>query len=174
MVNFVPVLLGTGREGRESEKVAKYIVSVLSSMDGIESELVDVRDFESGRTVAKWAPDDISKKWASIVGKANGLVVVSPEYNYMFPGELKIMIDRLVDEYKDLPVVVAGVSAGGFAGARVVEALKPYLVTMGMNFSGVLYFGNVGDLFDEKGSIQDDAHERRIKRAIDGMKLRDL
>lgn len=156
------VVLGTGREGRKSELAAKF---VMNNIDG-EAELIDVRDYASSMTVAKWAPDSVSEKWAGKVESADRIVVVCPEYNYSYPGELKILFDRLVDEYKDKPVYVVSVSAGGFAGVRVVEQLRSYFGVLGLKWSGVMNIGNVGDEFEEDGSTENPKHLERLKRML--------
>jgi NAD(P)H-dependent FMN reductase len=156
------VVLGTGREGRMSERVSKFVMNNISG----ENELVDVRDYASGMTVAKWAPDSVSGKWAEKVECADRIVLVSPEYNYSYPGELKILFDRLVDEYKDKPIYVVSVSAGGFAGVRVVEELRSYLGVLGFKWSGVMNVGHVGDEFAEDGSTENHKHLERLKRML--------
>ena len=40
---FIPVILGTARQGRQSEHVAKFVRAELSNHAGVETELVDVR-----------------------------------------------------------------------------------------------------------------------------------
>lgn len=156
------VVLGTGREGRESEKVFDFVVSQLSG----EVDTVDVRDYESGRTVAKWAPDSVSEKWAEKVESADRIVLISPEYNYSYPGELKILFDRLVEQYKDKPLYVVSVSAGGFAGVRVVEQLRLYLTSLGFRWMGAMNVGNVADEFQDGGKTENPKHTERLKKLL--------
>ncbi|WP_297435476.1 NADPH-dependent FMN reductase, partial [Thermococcus sp.] len=40
----VKIILGTAREGRKSEKVAKYLMKKAGAL-GWEAELIDVRDY---------------------------------------------------------------------------------------------------------------------------------
>jgi len=41
---FIPVILGTAREGRPSEKAARFMLQ--KALDaGLESEVLDVRDY---------------------------------------------------------------------------------------------------------------------------------
>lgn len=42
---FIPVILGTGREGRRSEKVARFVFDEAGKHPDIETELLDVGDF---------------------------------------------------------------------------------------------------------------------------------
>jgi NAD(P)H-dependent FMN reductase len=41
----VAVVTGTTREGRFSEKVADWVTSVLSEVDDVEVEVIDLRDY---------------------------------------------------------------------------------------------------------------------------------
>ena len=43
---FIPILLGTNRKGRMSERAAKFIQSELSLHENVETQLIDVRDFD--------------------------------------------------------------------------------------------------------------------------------
>jgi NAD(P)H-dependent FMN reductase len=42
---FIPVILGTSRQGRMSEHVAKFVVEEVAKRDGVETELIDIRKF---------------------------------------------------------------------------------------------------------------------------------
>lgn len=156
------VVLGTGREGRESEKVFDFVVSQIEG----EVDTADVRDYESARTIAKWAPDEVSERWAEKVEWADRIVLVSPEYNFSYPGELKILFDRLVDPYKDKLLYVVSVSAGAFAGVRVVEMLRLYLTSLGFRWMGAMNIGHVGDEFQEGGKTENPIHAERLKKLL--------
>jgi NAD(P)H-dependent FMN reductase len=156
------VVLGTGREGRKSESVAKFVMNNL----GGAVELLDVRDYASTVTVAKWAPDNVSDRWAEKVEWADRIVLVCPEYNFSYPGELKILFDRLVDQYKNKSIYVVSVSVGGFAGVRVVEQLRGYLTGLGFAWKGAMNVGNVGDEFDENGETENPKHKERLDRLV--------
>jgi NAD(P)H-dependent FMN reductase len=99
---YFPIILGTARKGRQSEKVAKFMVSQTKKA-GFKTKLVDVRDYRIQATNNKGELKE-SKKLKSIVEKADGLIIVSPEYNHSYPGELKMMLDMLYNEYKHKPV----------------------------------------------------------------------
>ena len=43
---FIPIILGTVRRGRASESVAKFVLAELGKRQGVETELVDIRDIE--------------------------------------------------------------------------------------------------------------------------------
>lgn len=164
---LIPVILGTARNGRQSEKVAKFVASEVKKA-GIDTEIIDVRDFRvaaTDNTGALPQASSLSRK----IAPADAFIIVSPEYNHGYPGELKMMLDLLYDEWARKPVGFCGVSAGGLGGARAVEQLRQVVVELHMvNIREALFFPVVQNLFDEKGDIKDAAPYRdRVKTFLE-------
>src|SRR3989475_4979070 len=163
---FIPVILGTVRKGRASENVAKFIFGEVQKREGVETELIDIRDLKFPIEDAGEQIKDV--KFSAGCERADGLVIVTPEYNHGYPGLLKHVLDSNLKEYIHKAVGVCGVSAGGFGGVRVIENLLPVLRELGLvtifwdgNFSGAQ------KLFDENGNLLDRAtHERRIDKFL--------
>lgn len=163
---FIPVILGTVRKGRASENVAKFVFGEIQKREGIETELVDIRDLNFPVDDAGEQIKDV--KFSALCERADGLVLVVPEYNHGYPGMLKHVLDSNLKEYIHKAVGVCGVSAGGFGGTRVIEALLPVLRELGLvtifwdgNFSGAQ------KLFDDDGKILDEAtHVKRIDKFL--------
>lgn len=168
----IPIILATAREGRNSEPVAKLVHDYLDvANEEIQPELVDVRDYLLGQTYESWNDHpEVPKvaKWREIAEQADGFIIVTPEYNHGYPGELKILLDCALEEYADKPVGLVGVSAGGFGGARVVDLIKPVLIEMGMKVMGnATYASHVGEAFSD-GTPDQDAKEQ-IESQLDDM-----
>ena len=164
---YIPIILGTAREGRQSEKVAYYIEDKVKEA-GITTKILDVRDFRTEATTTEGA---IVKRYKNEITKAEALIIVSPEYNHAYPGELKMMLDMAYNEYSGKPVGICGVSAGGLGGARVVEQLRLVLAAFGMiQIKESLYFSNVESLFDTKGTIQDASYDERVVKFLKQLK----
>jgi NAD(P)H-dependent FMN reductase len=103
-----------------------------------------------------------------MVARADGLILVVPEYNHSFPGLLKHVLDTNLKEYIHKAVGVCGVSAGPFGGARMIQSLVPVLRELGLVtiFSDV-YFGTAGRLFDPaSGKITDPAYAPRVNKFL--------
>jgi len=163
---YIPVILGTAREGRQSEKVARFMLEE-TKKTGLESEILDVRDYRTQATDDSGETPQ-AKKLAEKVTRADGFIIVSPEYNHSFPGEVKMMLDMLYKEYAKKPVGICGVSTGGMGGVRGVEQLRLFCITFHMVPIGeALYFSNVKELFDEKGTIKDEKYYRRTKKFLE-------
>lgn len=162
----IPIILGTGRESRFTEKAARFVVEIAKQTPGVFVELVDIRDFTLRFTDKDAAHAEV-KRWKDRVRSSDAFIIVAPEYNHGYPGELKVLLDAAYDEYARKPVAVAGVSDGGMGGARMVENLKPVLVEFQMAVVATsVYFSRVDELFDEKGSIRDPKYVGRVQEML--------
>jgi NAD(P)H-dependent FMN reductase len=169
------LVLGTAREGRESEKVAKLLHTAFSAKDGVAVTYVDIRDhLTEPRTIRrKDTTTDAYARWQEIVVHTDAFVFVIPEYHRGYPGEWKLFIDSLETEYRDKQAYIVGVSNGIFAGVRMGEHIKPVLIELGFVLSRVaLYIGNVDTVFGGDGSVADAATATRLKKFVDDVLAR--
>jgi NAD(P)H-dependent FMN reductase len=153
---FIPVILGTVRQGRASENVAKFVFEQVKRREGVETEFIDIRELNFKADDAGEQIKD--QRFSATCERADGLVLVVPEYNHGYPGMLKHVLDSNLKEYIHKAVGVCGVSAGGFGGVRMIQNLLPVLRELGLvtifwdgNFSGAQ------KLFDSDGKILDEA-----------------
>ncbi len=69
---------------------------------------------------------------AEAIAEADGVVIVSPEYNFSVPGGLKNMLDwisRMPEQpFKDKPVAIQSAAAGMLGGARMQYHLRQIMV----------------------------------------------
>jgi len=163
---FIPVLLGTSREGRKSETVAKYVVKAVNEREGLRSELVDPRELNLPGDGNNEGANDL--KYSEITKNADAFIIVTPEYNHSFPGSLKRMLDSEYNNYVHKPVSLVGVSAGRWGGVRAIESLVPVLRELGMavTLTDVMVAG-VGDAFDENGEPKSEHLRPAIEAALD-------
>jgi NAD(P)H-dependent FMN reductase len=165
---FIPVLLGTPRKARESDDVARWVLSKLEERDEIETQFFDVRDFHLPVDHYGQEIKDQFPEWRDAIVRADGLVIVTPEYNHGYPGALKSVLDLLLREYVHKAVAFVGVSAGPWGGTRVIEACVPMVRELGfaVTFSD-LNFPGVASKFDDGGKLLDEAYEKRVKDFLD-------
>jgi NAD(P)H-dependent FMN reductase len=137
-MSHIHVVLGSTREGRFSEKPARWVEERLSARDDMSVELVDLRDyplpmFDLPRSPAYTGRDYPSpeiERWGSKVDEADGFVFVMPEYNHGYSAVLKNAIDHAFVEWHRKPV--AFVSYGNVGGARAVEQMRLVAVELEM------------------------------------------
>ena len=162
---FIPVILGTPRQGRMSENVAHFVLGELSKRDAIETTLIDIRTLSLPITDAGEAIKDA--QFSATMMRADALVLVVPEYNHGYPGLLKHVLDTNLKEYIHKAVGICGVSAGGLGGTRVIENLLPVMRELGL--VTIFWDGNfssVQNLFDANGALVDQAYLKRMDKFI--------
>ena len=164
----LPVLLGTSRKQRKSVHAAKWLVGEMEKRPDIETRLFDVSEFALPHDDYGQEIKDQFPEWRDAIIQADGLVIVSPEYNHGYPGVLKAVLDLLLKEYIHKAVALVGVSAGPWGGTRVIEAMVPMVRELGLTVTFTdLNFPSIQKKFDEQGKLQDPAYEQRAKDFLD-------
>ena len=165
---LLPVLLGTNRKDRNSVHPAKWLVGEMQKRPEIETRLFDVSDFALPQHDYGQGLKDLFPEWRDTIIKADGLVIVAPEYNHGYPGTLKAVLDLLLSEYVHKAVAFVGVSAGLWGGTRVIEAMVPMVRELGLavTFSD-LNFPKVQKTFDSEGKLLNPAFEKRAQDFLD-------
>jgi NAD(P)H-dependent FMN reductase len=162
---FLPVILGTPRQGRMSEHVAKFVLQEVAKQDGVETELIDIRNLSLPTTDE--GEDIKDAEFSATMMRADGIVIVTPEYNHGYPGMLKHALDTNLKEYIHKAVGICGVSAGSFGGTRVIQNLLPVMRELGLvNIFWDGNFSSVQKIFDESGNLLDEAYIRRIDKFL--------
>src|SRR4030095_1075786 len=116
----IPILLGTNRQLRKSLHAANWLKSEVEKRSDIDTVFFDVADFalpqdNYGQEIKRQFPE-----WNNAIVQADGLIIVTPEYNHGYPGTLKAVLDLLLREYVHKAVAFVGVSAGPWGGTRVI------------------------------------------------------
>ena len=171
MAKFIPIILGTGREGNKSQLVARFIMKKMQSSE-IETKVITPaevleRNFTArlGKEIS--SPNEKELNYQKDIMKSDAIVIVSPEYNRSFPGELKLLLDLLYPEYKGKKFFIVGVSDGPIGGARAVDSLLHVVVGLeGVPIKPNLFFTNVLEIFDESGEIKDEKFTERVEKFV--------
>ena len=162
---FIPVILGTARQGRQSEHVAHFVFEQIKKRVDVETELIDVRELPMRLDDAGEQMKDPT--FSATIERCDGIILVVPEYNHGYPGLLKHALDMNLKEYVHKAVGICGVSAGPFGGARVIEGLLPVMRELGLvTIFEDVNFGKVGTLFDERGRLLDQSYVRRVDKFL--------
>ena len=165
---LLPVLLGTNRKKRHSVHPAKWLVGEMQKRPEIETRLFDASDFDLPHDDYGQEIKDLFPEWRDTIIKADGLVIVTPEYNHGYPGTLKAILDLLLKEYIHKAVAFVGVSAGPWGGTRVIEAMVPMVRELGLAVTFTdLNFPKVQKRFDPEGKLLEPAFEQRAKDFLD-------
>ncbi len=118
------------------------------------------------------APADV-EAWAAAIRAADGVIIVSPEYNWSVPGPLKNAIDwvsKLKDvPFKDKPVALQSASGGQMGGGRMQYHLRMILTSIEAQMFGKpeIFVNFATKKIDEKtGAITDDAVKDILKQQL--------
>jgi NAD(P)H-dependent FMN reductase len=130
---LVQVITGTTREGRFSEKVARWVIEHLDARGDFDVELVDLRDhplpfFDApppAKAARQYSREDVARLGRTI-DRADAFVVLTAEYNHGYPAVLKNAMDWTFVEWQRKPITFVG--WGNVGGARAVEQLRQVAV----------------------------------------------
>lgn len=162
---FIPVILGTPRQGRMSEHAAKFVVEEVTKCVGVKTELIDVRNISLPTTDAGESIKD--PDFSATVTRADAVIIVAPEYNHGYPGMLKHLLDTCLKEYIHKAVGICGVSSSPFGGTRVIENLLPVMRELGLvTIFWDVNFSKVQEIFDDSGNLLDQAYIRRTDKFL--------
>jgi NAD(P)H-dependent FMN reductase len=130
-MTVISVIVGSTREGRFSEKPAKWIFRHLKKREGVDARLLDLRDFsmpffdQPATPATPGRPpfeNKVVQKWTTAIAQSDGFVFVTPEYNYGTSAVLKNAIDWVYPEWHRKAACF--VSWGSAMGARAVQQLR--------------------------------------------------
>src|SRR5215467_5590657 len=162
---YIPVILGPSRKGRMSAHVGRLLAAEVAKQTGIETELIDICTLPLPTDDAVEAIKDAG--FSSKMDRADGLVIVSPEYNHGYCGLLKHVLDSCLKEYIHKAVGIVGVSAGPFGGTRVIQNMIPVMRELGLvSIFWDVNFSNVQNVFTPEGVLREPAFIPRISKFL--------
>ena len=103
----------------------------MQEREEIESQFFDVRDFDLPRDGYSPEIKDLFPEWRDAIIRADGLVIVTPEYNHGYPGSLKCARPATTGIFHKA-VALVGVSSHNWGGTRVIEACVPMVRELGL------------------------------------------
>ena len=169
---YIPIIAGSTRRDRQSIKVARFVLKKAQQRPNVQTELLDLLEYNfpimEERLHHRDDPPPRLQEFADKIGRADSLIIVSPEYNNGYPGVLKNALDYLLPEYERKPVGIVTVSAGGFGGLTCLAQLR--LVAIGMGAFPIpenLAISRVHDSFKDDGTPNDPAYEKRAAAFLD-------
>jgi NAD(P)H-dependent FMN reductase len=132
--------------------------------------------YDGDLEAAEGIPPAVAALKEAIAG-AEGLLLVTPEYNNAMPGVFKNAIDWLTRPAGDIPrvfggkpVAVIGASPGGFGTILSQNSWLPVLRTLGTAcwFGGRLMVSRAGGVFDAEGALTDPNVQKQLRAFLEG------
>ncbi|MFC0201661.1 NADPH-dependent FMN reductase [Paracoccus rhizosphaerae] len=145
--------------------------------DGVTLSIGSIREiplYDGDLETAEGIPAAV-RSLVDQLAAADGLLLVTPEYNNGVPGVLKNAIDWMsrgdgLKVFKGKPVAVIGASPGNFGTAHAQSHWLPVLRMLNTRpwFEGRLMVSRAGDLFDERGELTDERTRQKLADFVAG------
>ena|ERR1700733_7992584 len=169
---MIVIISGTNRPGSNTRKVAAQVEAIYKSL-AIDMQLLDLAElppeiFSPSSYAAKPAA---FARFTNAILAADGLVVVTPEYNGSVPGILKYFIDMLPfpESFEQRPVCFVGLAAGMWGALRPVEQLQAIFgYRNALVYPERVFLPGIGSLLDEAGRFTNPDIEKRLAKQAAG------
>jgi NAD(P)H-dependent FMN reductase len=166
------VIFGSVRRDRHGIGLARFLVQAIQAR-GHRATLVDpmetplplldrmYKEYPQGE-----APESL-ERLAGQIRSADGILIVSAEYNHSIPPALSNLLDHFLEEYFWRPSAIACYSAGPFGGVRAAMQLRAMLGELGMpSIPSLFPVPKVQDAYNDDGSAKDPASTGRVARFL--------
>ncbi|MCI4668651.1 MAG: NAD(P)H-dependent oxidoreductase [Bacteroidia bacterium] len=131
----VTIILGSIREGRKSDRVAKHLHALLEKAEGVEPYLLDLREHPLPQYEYRWAdvesPDPNLPKVGQLLANSDGMILVSPEYHGSYTGVLKNAIDHYWKEFGKKVIGVVSTGSGRMGGINASTEMQQLILSLG-------------------------------------------
>jgi NAD(P)H-dependent FMN reductase len=169
----IAIISASVRIGRKSHRVALFLKNYIEANSMATVDVLDLNEYkfpifqERLRNIKD--PTTPMLEFADKIRNADGVIIVTPEYNGGYPASLKNAIDLLYAEWRRKPVALATVSAGHFGGAQATTSLVFGLWKIGVWMVPVSFPApKVQEQYDVNGvPLDKEAAEKRAKPFID-------
>jgi NAD(P)H-dependent FMN reductase len=156
----IAIISSSVRIDRKSHRVALYFEKYLTENNIGTTEILDLKiyNFPIFDERLKYQKKSSVKalEFAGKIKGADGIIIVTPEYNGGYPASLKNVTDLLCEEWRHKPVGIATVSAGIFGGSQVITSLQFSLwKMMAWTIPATFPVSNVATSYDEMGNATD-------------------
>lgn len=172
-MKHIVIISASVRTGAKSPRVARYFKNYIESGQIATTEILDLAAYDfpvfHERLRFQKEPSAAMLEFSQKIKNADGVLIVTPEYNGGYPASLKNVTDLLYDEWKRKPIAISMVSGGPFAGTQVITSLLFTLWKIGATMVPAMFpVANINSSFDEDGVPAD--KEGNDKRAADFLK----
>jgi len=169
---MIVIISGTNRPGSNTRKVSAHVEAIYKS-SGVKTQLLDLAELppEIFSPVSYAAKPAGFSKFTDAILAADGLVIVTPEYNGGIPGILKYFIDMLPfpESFEQRPVCFVGLAAGIWGALRPVEQLQAIFgYRNAYVFPERVFMPGISKLLDESGHFTSPDMGKRLQNQAAG------
>ena len=130
----VAIIIGSIREGRQSQKAAYFLQKKLAARM-IDTDIVDLAEYPLPIMEERITSDPNPPANALLISKklvnADAMILVTPEYQGSFTGVLKNALDYFLPEFSKKVIGVATTAGGRMGGINASVQLQHVILSMG-------------------------------------------
>lgn len=171
-MHHIGIISSSVRTGRNSHRVALFFKKFLESNNIATAEIIDLKKYQfpifEERLSNLENPLPEALDYQARIKKADGIILVTPEYNGGYPPAIKNAIDLLYNEWYKKPIAISTCSDGVFGGTQVLTSLQFSLFKI-RAWTVPAMFPNpkVQELYDEKGNAVKESTLKRARVFVD-------
>jgi NAD(P)H-dependent FMN reductase len=133
------IIIASVREGRIGERIGRWIESVAKAREDLSVRVFDLKEWpiphytepKGAKAMETSYSSDLLKRWVAAIAEQEAFVVVTPEYNHGYPGQLKDAMDHVYAGWTAKPIGFVGY--GGISGGiRSIQQLRQVVVELQM------------------------------------------
>jgi NAD(P)H-dependent FMN reductase len=153
----IAIISSSVRIDRKSHRVALYFQKYLIQNKIASVEILDLMEYDfpifNEKLSLQKNPTKSVLDFADKINTADGIIIVTPEYNGGYPASLKNAIDLLYNEWHHKPIAISTVSSGDFGGSQAIMLLQFSLWKIkAFTVPALFPVPNIEKKFDEKGN----------------------
>ena len=169
---MIVIVSGTNRPGSNTRKVTARVEAVYQSLD-VTTQLLDLATMPPEIFLSTAYAEKPAKftRFTDAILAADGLVIVTPEYNGSLPGVLKYFIDMLPfpESFEQRPVCFVGLAAGIWGALRPVEQLQAIFgYRNAYLFPERVFMPGIHKLLNDMGRFSSPEMEKRLEQQAEG------
>ncbi len=169
----IAILSASVRIDRKSHRVALFLKRLIEEKNLATAEIIDLNEYRfplfNERLMFQKNPSTDLLDYSKRIKEADGVLIVTPEYNGGYPASLKNAIDVLYPEWQKKPVAISTCSDGDFGGNQVITSIQFSLWKIhALTVTAMFPNQNVDRAYDDQGNPVDVSGTE--KRAIHFLK----
>lgn len=156
----IAIISSSVRIGRVSHRVALFLKNYITGNNLGTAEILDLKEYNfpvfDERLNHQQNPLPSAVDFSERIKKADGVIIVTPEYNGGYPSSLKNATDLLYPEWRRKPIAISTVSDGVFGGTQVITSLAfSFFKMRALLVPAMFPMPKAQELLDEQGNPAD-------------------
>jgi azobenzene reductase len=167
----ITILYGAIREGRLSIRAAKAVQQALLQTGKAEVTLIDIKEYNlpvmEARLKDMQNPSAGLLEISAALEGADGIIMVTPEYNNSYSGALKNAVDYFTKEWAKKPIGVVCASNGRQGGINASNLMQLLILAIGaFPMPYKLLVPEIHNALDEEGKPQNEFMQKNLEKFV--------